>query len=199
MFLAGCGGGGVNSTLFTNPCANNQTTGCAAAASSSSGASISFFISNSVMVKKSAFGGLALPQQMSVTGVCNVADAPYNFITYGLATTGGTPVAQDIYGVSYVTNPSQLASLTNPGLCPNKTSDPTLSSGNCLRVGFCENGKFTLVITPPNDKDTLLSCNSCAGVTSQNAYQITVQLWTGTTLQSLSPGPYFTGNVTVQN
>ena len=140
---------------------------------------------------------IPLAQKMSVTGTCSTGGAAYNMITYTVSKTSGQVLPTDIYGVNYVTSPSQLVNPNNPGQCPNSNSGAV----NCLRTSLCENGKFSLTVTPPADTDSTTSCLSCYVGTnpSQSTYQLNVQIWTGTSLQNLNAGPFFTGNFIVQN
>jgi hypothetical protein len=248
LALQGCSSGASSNAFQNTCTSSSTSGCATAASANNPSASVSFFLPNNILYKTpmspavlssaSAFsaavaaaaaqvppttvsltaGAPGAPQQMSLVGTCTTGNVPLHLITYSVGTNGGVLLPTDIYGRTYITNPTTPLQYTKsysglPG-CAQDSLGTSTPSNNCQLsmlmasglVGVCENGKFNLVLTPPldastpgNASNTSTSCNSCGGTSSQYNYQVTVQLWTGSSVSTLTAGPYFTGNVTIQN
>jgi len=220
VLLTACGSG-FGSSLFSAStyCTGAVTTNCISQGTSN--ASVYFSMDANVITKQHLYGStVPLPgQSLQISGTCNQGSALANMVTYTVTDSSnavvgsGADFGKDIYGVTYVAdNPSTTANptflLSNPGQCKNPPSlaGGNLSATNCMRVGFCENGRFTLTLTAPYDGvNTLASCTTCTTVAGQSTppvtqkpFQVTVTLWTGPTMSALVKGPYFTNTFYVQ-
>jgi hypothetical protein len=102
-------------------------------------------------------GGIVYTQQLQVTGICNPpVGATTATVTYSVSRSG-VALPTDIYGVSYAS-----------------------------KTFICDNGQFTLILTPPSDSTQINSPASVLGATFFTPYQLTVSLNTGSPAATVS-------------
>jgi len=153
-------------------------------------------------------------QQIEVNGICNTGGTAANMLSYSVYDTNNVQYVADIYGVPYVSSPTQTVVGTTsvaaaPTLCPASAVGVT----SCQRVGFCENGHFHITVTPPaptgSGSTYNLSanapqvCSNCLATTvavlpNTATFTVTIQLWTGNTMATLAQGPTFSNSFVVQ-
>lgn len=128
-------------------------------------------------------------QKTEITGTCNTGGAPVHRITYSVRDVNSVSILTDINGSTY--------------------SDTTNNPLNLYsRPVYCDNGRFTLILTPPNDPAVvtavpLVGHNACPTPLSNYCnekplHYLSVSLWTGPDINNLTVAQSFETTFTSQ-